>query len=129
MKTLSVIFELVVSLHNAVAQIENEMLDINNFHVPVNSEGMIGVVEGTGNFSEVPAGSNISAFYISALWIGAKEHITGEVMGSVPTYHPGNNPFRPGPVYYPALTPYRFCQLFFEIQPCVESIESRNRIS
>lgn len=86
-------------MHTVYAQMEYAMLDINNFHVPMNPQGMVGLVEGAFDLSEVPAGSGVSAFVVSALWVAAKEHTTGEVMGCIPMYHPEDNPFKVGPVH------------------------------
>ncbi|MBC8048515.1 MAG: T9SS type A sorting domain-containing protein [Fimbriimonadaceae bacterium] len=99
---LSIYFFIIIQ--SGFAQLSENILDINNFHVPVNSQGMIGFVEGTGDLSEVPAGSNIPAFYVSTLWLGAKERITGEVMGCIPSFHVDYNPFKPGPIYFSDLT-------------------------
>lgn len=82
------------------AQIVNDLLDINNFHIPMNAQGVIGVVGSEYGYSEVPAGSRVPAFTAADLWLAAKDEVFGDVHGIMPSYTHFPFLLKPGPAFF-----------------------------
>lgn len=106
MKTLAFLFcfSFFSFCKTSLAQIDENILDINNFHVPVNAQAMLGFVEGSYGYSDVPAGSGIPSLFISTLWMAGKKSYSGAVHGFCPMYTSEYNGVTLGPVYAEPLT-------------------------